>query len=423
MQVFVAVLASIHVRAKAHVLRGKGEDSPPHPPPLPPPSDTPFHSVSQWIRKQGASVNSHLQGGFRNHGGVSIRSVIGTEAFSNGTVLMSIPRNVWIWEGSPAWSDLVAQKEAVSQIPSCKELDPTDLLKLIVAVGMAREKEKGEASTISMALNSWPTYDDYYSFHPRLAGWEILRDFSSLDLVGYIKVEQIGDREKQQCFLAWKSKSPSIAGIEWLNVFEALEQIYTRSFAGPEELKNSFVLVPLADMLNTVPGAKFNVRWHFDKETFFMTSNGSPANTELNTGYCSMCENEYMLAKWGMYLENNPNKPLLRCQPYMVADKVLFDATMAALETHKEPAWTAPRCKAAVLETPQGPMRCYLARLSWEICGDRWVGNATIGASFHGLSLKSKKAANKRAVMQAKLLDQTYMDQVHRAPLTAFSHV
>eukprot|EP00746_Dinoflagellata_sp_MGD_P068128 gnl/MRDRNA2_/MRDRNA2_28090_c0_seq1.p1 gnl/MRDRNA2_/MRDRNA2_28090_c0~~gnl/MRDRNA2_/MRDRNA2_28090_c0_seq1.p1 ORF type:complete len:430 (+),score=73.84 gnl/MRDRNA2_/MRDRNA2_28090_c0_seq1:75-1364(+) len=429
MKACAAVLASIHVYhmvyTKASVIRMSDKE------------DT-FHSVAEWMRKHSASVSLHLQGAFRSHGGASIRSVISTEDLPKGTVLMNLPRNTWIWEGTPAFSDLVGQKEAVSQNPSCRLSPPQEITKMIVAAGMAREKAKGTDSTLYLALKSFPTYNDYYSFHPRLAGPEILRDFGSLGISEIIKAQQVIDSNLQQCFIAWKSNSSSIDGVEWLNVHEALEQIRTRAFGVPEIPGHPAVVIPLADLLNTAPAPEYNTLWHAGTAAFTMTAKGSSANAELYDPYCAKCDNKIMLLRWGIYLEDNSNRGLsMKCATHQASNKLLHDATIAALETQKNFNWTAPRCKAAVFKTPQGAMRCSLARLSWEACGSQWAGNASLGVSFRGLSLSSNNKAAKRfkssqskrsaskqwAIMQATLLDQSYRHQLHPALLTDSSHV
>jgi hypothetical protein len=342
-----------------------------------------------------------------------------------------------------AFSDLADQKKTISKIPSCA-IAAEEISKMIVAVGMARERAKGNASALHQILNSFPTYADYKSFHPRLAGSEILRDFGSLDVVETIKAQQFTDSQVELCFRAWKSQSLSIRSIKWLKVHEALEQIRTRAFTGPESLGKPAVVIPLADLLNTAPKSQFNTNWGIDDVAYTMTSRGSLANAELYDSYCSSCDNQKMLLIWGIYLEDNAMRGTLKCE-HQGSDKALYNVTMAVLEPASQHNWTAPRCKAAVFESPQGPLRCSLARLAFEACAGKgiWPSNVSPHPSpsrhlmlhtssnkvvkrrkhskslrktdrvgkrrKHSKSLRSKhETIKQQAVMEAALLDQTY---------------
>lgn len=405
--------------------------------------------MAAWLRNRGASVDMHLQGSYREHGGANIRGVISTSSSPPGTVLMTLPKHLWIWEHTSIFADLIGSMEALlMESPSCSAVNGKEVSKMMIAAGMAREKAKGNASDLHLALKALPSLHDYQSFHPRLAGPEILRDFKSLAISGTIRAQQVVDTSLRHCFTELKNKTSSIAGIEWPHVHEALEQIRTRAF-GSKDLPGSPVVIPLADLLNTSPAQEHNTLWHLSAENFTMSTAGKvpvAANAELFDSYCAKCNNKDMLLLWGIYLETNSNRGL-ECSQRSASDKSLHNATMAMLETKKHPTWAAPRCKAAVFEAPQGTMRCSLARLAWEACSSHWAGNMSVKqtvcsdgpecttrlalgdassrrnkAVLHSKSRQAKHMAS-RATREAMLLDQSYRHAVHPALLTMSSQV
>lgn len=395
-----------------------------------------FTSIAAWIRKEGASVNMHLHGTYRDHGGDKIRGVSTTQNIQSSAVLMTLPRHFWIWEHSIAFADLTnAMNARLMESPSCSSIASLDVSKLMVAVGMAREKAKGNSSVLHLPLSFLPSLSDYQSFHPRLAGPEILHDFQSLTIAETIRAQQAMDKRVQHCFIELKNRISSLSGILWPSVHEALHQIRTRAF-GSKAIPGSPVLIPLADQLNTAPASEHNTIWNLTNEAFTMsTTSNLAANAELFDQYCKKsrkCDNKAMLLLWGIYLENNSNRGL-KCSKRQASDSLLRNATMAVLETKKQPTWTAPRCRGAVLVSPQGHLRCSLARLAWEACGSQWAGNMNSAVALGDLGSSKNKAfrsksrhtnhVGSKAAWEATLLDQSYRHQVHPDLLTKFSQV
>jgi hypothetical protein len=339
-----------------------------------------FQSLAQWMAGRGASVEKALKGGYKEHGGANIRSVISTGNFTKGTLFMRMPKQLWIWEHTKDFADLMVAKQMHSPaIEACRSLDPKVLTNLVVAIGLAREKAKGETSDLRLALKSFPKAHDFESFHPRFAGPEILEDFKALKFCDTIRQQQVMDKALQQCFIGFQQQSSiqSLVGIEWSDVQEAAMQVRTRAYGNAELLPNSSVVIPLADLLNTAPSAKWNTRWSLSADSFQMiATQGIGADVELVESYCPLCDNRRMLSLWGIYLENNGNRGL-SCSLEQASDRVLQNATMAVLEVKKAPKLTAPRCKASVFAAKQGALRCSLARLTWEACSPQWAGNNT----------------------------------------------
>merc|ERR1719161_1120397 len=344
-------------------------------------------------------------------------------------------------------------KQHLAKHSQCSSLDPTELTRLAIAIGLAREKAKGAASAHYLTLKSFPKLHDFQSFYPRLAGPEILRDFKSLKFIDTIKEQQVTDNKLRQCFTIFQNQNsiPLVTlGVRWPDVQEASMQIRTRAYGNKKLLPDLSIVIPLADMMNTAPTSNWNARWELTPDMFTLkTDAGISADKELLESYCPLCDNRRMLSLWGIYLESNPKRGL-SCSVQQASDQVLHNATMAVLESNKMVNWTAPRCKEAVFTTKQGPLRCSLARLAWEACSSQWAGNHTsIGNAssvvllgdlkrsssgrhvrrrrstaimnlISGEDLLHSKSARtgedssmKRATWEAALLDQSCRHQVH----------
>eukprot|EP00746_Dinoflagellata_sp_MGD_P167682 gnl/MRDRNA2_/MRDRNA2_98515_c0_seq1.p1 gnl/MRDRNA2_/MRDRNA2_98515_c0~~gnl/MRDRNA2_/MRDRNA2_98515_c0_seq1.p1 ORF type:complete len:472 (-),score=83.88 gnl/MRDRNA2_/MRDRNA2_98515_c0_seq1:34-1449(-) len=364
-----------------------------------------FGSLAEWMAGRGAAVDKKLKGGYTQHGGANIRGVISTGSFTPGVVLMKMPRDLWIWQNATAFADLMDAKAKLSEgVEACSSLDPKVFTNLIMAAGLAREKAKGDASALKLALKSFPKLQDFESFHPRFAGPELLSDFKALKFSDTIQELQVLDRQLQQCYIGFQShpSAASLASIAWPDVQEAAMQIRTRAYGNKDLMPDATVIIPLADLLNTAPNSKWNTQWHLSADSFTMTAKAAiGANTELVESYCPQCDNRRMLSLWGIYLENNENRGL-NCSAEQASDQALRNAALAVLEATKAPTLTAPRCKAAVFSTKQGPLRCSLARLTWEACSSQWAGKPSTGTSandvvsFRGLKRSSPRHSRRR---------------------------
>eukprot|EP00746_Dinoflagellata_sp_MGD_P158736 gnl/MRDRNA2_/MRDRNA2_86546_c0_seq1.p1 gnl/MRDRNA2_/MRDRNA2_86546_c0~~gnl/MRDRNA2_/MRDRNA2_86546_c0_seq1.p1 ORF type:complete len:479 (+),score=70.08 gnl/MRDRNA2_/MRDRNA2_86546_c0_seq1:139-1437(+) len=402
-----------------------------------PQNDT-FRAVAQWMRKHGASVEMHLQNTHREHGGTKIRGVISTKNLKPEMLLMRVPKKFWIWEHSHVFVDLKNAKHILSKHSRCRSLSSEQISLLTLAVSMAREKAKGKASVLYVALKSFPSFRDYHSFHPRLAEPEILHDYKSLGISHTIKLQQKTDRKLKLCFDAFQHQIPSLADVTWRDVHEASMQIRTRGFTGPEQLGEPSLVIPLADLLNTAPDSNLNTEWQVNADAFTMKVAGSvAAHVELFDSYCEDCNNKNMLNLWGIYLEDNVNRGL-SCSKHQASDRALHAATMMALQSEKQPMWTAPRCKADIFTAKQGPLRCSLARLAWEACSIHWVAQAgfifrNVTSTSGGHSQREQlnttlrlrrgkfalhsKSLRARAAWEAALLDRSRRHRVHPALL------
>merc|ERR1719198_758951 len=143
---------------------------------------------------------------------------------------------------------------------------------------------------------------------------------------------------------------------------------------------DEIALVPGADMLNVVKASNLNTAWSSSSADFFtVSSDAEPIGSgqELYESYCRHCDNIAMMKSWGVYLEDNPNAihdDRVNCTSS--AGITMRRAAEAALQlgggNAMAPGWRSPRCKATVFEAGQGPLRCSLARLAWEICSQSW---------------------------------------------------
>lgn len=359
-----------------------------------------FQSLAKWMTGRGASVDTNLKGGYAKHGGANIRGVLSAGSIKPGIALMKMPKDLWIWQNTTMFADLMAAKaKLATDVKACGLLDPKVFTNLMMAAGLAREKAKGDASALKLALKSFPKLHDFESFHPRFAGTELLTDFKSLKFCDTIKELQAVDSKLQQCYTGVQShlSAASLAGIGWPDVQEASMQIRTRAYGNKDLLPDATVVIPLADLLNTAPNSHWNSQWHLTADMFTMTTKAAiGANTELVESYCPQCDNRRMLSLWGIYLENNEHRGL-NCSSEQASDSVLKKATLAVLEATKAPQLTAPRCKASVFSTKQGPLRCSLARLAWEACSPQWAGKHSTSTSESDLvSLRGLKDSSRR---------------------------
>merc|ERR1719160_175805 len=97
----------------------------------------------QLMSKERVFLQTHLESKYMKHGGASIRGIITRRRLKPDTLLMEVPRELWIWELSPGFADLRSTKERLLHQPACSSLGRGEFSDMVAAVGMAREKMMG----------------------------------------------------------------------------------------------------------------------------------------------------------------------------------------------------------------------------------------------------------------------------------------
>lgn len=351
-----------------------------------------------WVTANGGSVNEVLKSSEIDHAGLKYRGVIAEKGVWGMTSLFHIPRKLWIeLDHFPEVVDV-----PLAKLAGCK-LDQTELYKIKLAAALALELRKGNASFYHVYFNTLPTLAEFRTFHPHFMHAALLSDFKALPLVAAVRKIQAHDEDLKSCFDAWKRGPDSkVAGLAWDEMLLGLSWLRTR---GHDSGSGQPIIIPASDLLNTEKEDKVNVvvQVNYDDFTVRTSWNGLAAGQELYVQYCSSCDNSQLLSMWGIYLEDNSRdldrpKGHVDCGPRhpvlakghsatskhahtvqieqslrSVAESVLDFGSLSAAESG---GWTAPRCKAAALDSvEQGALRCSLARLAWEYCAQEWGHN------------------------------------------------
>jgi len=252
------------------------------------------------------------------------------------------------------------------------------LRKLKAMMLLAVERSKGRASDFVAYFDLLPSRAEQEESDLFFAGESILEDFAMLPVVNFwrrIQKEQY--QELESCFHILRGLLEGVE-VEWKDV-EGLLRIHgSRHFnAKPADVE---FLAPAADMVNTGRPEQLNL-----SPALIMTSPDAPQATlrltasrfiapgeELITSYFDSLDNEDVLFRWNMYLEGNPEILDASDEPCFDEQGTWRSATLSMLEpvTQELPV---PRCKAASLSSFQGPLRCSLARLAFELCGQLWT--------------------------------------------------
>jgi len=348
-------------------------------------SNDAWAETTAWMISNGATVTPNIHGAPTQHAGNSVRGVVTTADLPKGNFL-EIPSSLWInIDTFPNFRDVRLDQQ------ECTSLSKDNQKQLKVSVGLASESR--DTSKFAPYLSNLPTLEDYKAFHPRLADTELLAEFAGLPLVDNIKVMQTVDAQIQRCFKAWrKQKDSPVSDLTWDQVKLALQQFRTRCY-GTNGGGSS--LIPASDLMNTGSSANLNTEWGSGNSTHFVVATAKPLShgTELMDSYCPTCDNTNFVLIWGIFLEDNAvqaaNKdkaaPDSFCPAIRAKVEEALDTSpshMAEVETNK---WRAPRCKAATMNRPQGPLRCSLARLAWQTCSETPVQSMYRGdAAYDG---------------------------------------
>merc|ERR1719313_1516254 len=126
-----------------------------------------------------------------------------------------------------------------------------------------------------------------------------------------------------------------------------------------------------------------------------------------------------MLQVWGIYLEDNPNKLKTGLSAEECA-KLKKPALRALNVTSLSQGWTAPRCHMATLKEKAGPLRCSMARLSWEYCSGSWgkVSLAQLKSSRRRRRSLTVSSSTTSASLLAYATDMSFIHSVHPSLLS-----
>lgn len=333
----------------------------------------------EWLKTNGAHVNSHLSARQTS----TARSVVASAPMRYGDTLLVVPKKLWIHlDNFPTFKDSAGPPKG----------SPSDVNLLKLAAALASETKKGSRSTWEPYLRRLPTRSDFHAFHPQLADTQLLSDFGALRTARLMHTLRGVDKRLSETFALWQkvhARPREIDRLEWDDIHEALMRLRTRRFSVEG---GQSALIPGVDLMNTAVGTRLNTRWVPDWESGFAVSTTRPLNNseELFLDYCSDCDNNKLVATWGVYQEDNPNKLDMKHAPDClsmrnqlsaqsvtlreVAETMLeISADEAAPMAESTSQAPVPRCKPDLVESDdQGLIRCSLARLAWEYCGDSW---------------------------------------------------
>lgn len=296
------------------------------------------------------------------------------------------------------------QSAPLEELAECKAAQENDDLNTLkMAAALALEERKGNASQFNFYLRGLPTLTDFRTFHPRFMATDLLADFGALPHAQVTPRMQKHDLNIQVCFERWQQvpRSP-VSEVHWDDIVLAMARYRTRRYTnGSNQMP---VMVPGADLLNTEKLSTVNTVYKISNGTFSLVTNSTiQAGSELYDLYCDNCDNSFMMYVWGVYLEDNPNPikfPPVDCTARSNGGtaKSLQEAAESVLDLDTLPVaqsegWTAPRCRASSLASyKQGPLRCSLARLAWEYCGEEWRPAAHDSKAQPSLALLSKRS-------------------------------
>lgn len=378
-----------------------------------------------WMVRNGAKVNEHLKANETSHAGMDVRGVISTSTIDAPKTLLHIPRKLWL-----TLDNFPSLRNATMPVLKPCQMDVQLFNQVKLALAVASEVKKGNASFWSTYLRVLPGFDDFEAFYPGFAEHSLLADFRPLPAAETAYHMQISDDQTRKCIAAWQEISghpPELAGLVWNDVRLALARVRTRTCSVDD---GQMAMVPGFDMLNTAPTSSLNTMWWTSKDGFELQTIKSVAqDTELIDPYCATCDNDVLVGTWGVYLEDNINQVKARkdvdCAAHVFGStpnsgRTFMQVTKAALQLDVEASkdWRAPRCKAATLSSGhQGLLRCSFARLAWEYCADQWgfnVSDSGNGATSEVFASPSDEhAAEDDLDKKLALLSHTVHSQIH----------
>lgn len=385
--------------------------------------------MARLINANGGWVHSGLNSKATLHGGNRVRGVVASESFPGSTTLVQVPRKLFFTlDHFPELRN--APLEGLEECGAAQARGDLDTIRISAA--LALEARKGNASRFASFLRGLPTLSDFRAFYPRFMEEALLTDFSALPIAEITPRMQEHDLSIRRCFERWQKVTDSVVSeVGWEEMSTALARFRTRGYnVGDNQLA---MMVPGTDLLNTEKASRLNTVWTVTNDTFSLvtTSSAVPAGSELYELYCDTCDNSLMMLVWGVYLEDNPialgsklHAPPPDCAARVdgafATVKSLQEAAESVLDLDSLPAaqsagWTAPRCRASALSSDtQGPLRCSLARLTWEYCQKEW-GQVRNDQVQTPVALLSKSSETFNAQEVATLVGRSFIQAVQPA--------
>jgi len=226
-------------------------------------ADPDWARLCTWMEDYcgGEGMQNILAGEFE-HGGHMVRGVAAAVDLKADQNVLCVPSKCWLKIGT--------ESERVRQMTNrqdCGELER-------FAIHVAEENRKGEASVWAPYLQMLPTEAVYRNFHPAyLEG--------KLDLGGWGEYWNPWSGALKKCYKSYVEKAGDSA-VTFAQAYEALVQVNTRRYGDVD-------MVPIGDLLNTVPSAQLNVAPKYKDETskdFCLVAKWDlSAGTELTVDY------------------------------------------------------------------------------------------------------------------------------------------
>jgi len=283
----------------------------------------------------------------------------------------------------------------LSSLQHCAGMQASSLDLLKLAVVVAAETIKGEASWFAQYLQQLPTMQYYRAYHLQYAGEAIMRDFGELPIIRLVQHMQHYNDDLERCFYDWRSHFEENGGpdgllqMQWDDVELALMHCRTRRINLDRD--GVVALVPGTDMFNTATAAAVNIDWSLGPsgDSVDVHSFGSVGlGTELCIEYCRLCDNSVLLLLWGIYMDANPNvldpaadRSFCSTSPASVVGgtteaSALQDLVASTLDlnfgSHGVRCPELDALDGQAIQR-QAPLRCALARLALEYCAKLWA--------------------------------------------------
>ncbi|CAE7945001.1 unnamed protein product [Symbiodinium sp. KB8] len=337
-----------------------------------------WEALVAWIHSRGGYVHTNLELTDVHHGGIRMTGLATSAPIPEDTIVMELPPetllNLKLLSTMPEYSAFAGA------MPNCTLTRglQRSLRQLKAMTLLAVERSKGRESDFVAYFDLLPSRAEQEESDLFFAGESILEDFAMLPVVNFWRrIQKDQYQELESCFHILRGLLDGVE-VEWKDV-EGLLRIHgSRHFnAKPADVE---FLAPAADMVNTGRPEQLNL-----SPSLLMSSPEAPEATlrltasrfvapgeELITSYFDSLDNEDVLFRWNMYLEGNPEILDASDEPCFDEQGTLPSATLSMLEPVMQ-EFSVPRCKAAAMSSFQGPLRCSLARLAFELCGHPWT--------------------------------------------------
>eukprot|EP00927_Polykrikos_kofoidii_P011799 TRINITY_DN15041_c0_g1_i1.p1 TRINITY_DN15041_c0_g1~~TRINITY_DN15041_c0_g1_i1.p1 ORF type:complete len:633 (-),score=111.42 TRINITY_DN15041_c0_g1_i1:159-2015(-) len=336
----------------------------------------------EWFQSRGGVMQKDISRSVITNGPKKgMYGLVANADLKEGDVLFNVPVDMWLTASNfPEITFNVS-------LHGCAKFRP----RLTVAAKMALELKKGDTSPWYPWIRLLQSPDEFRKEQVRHISSSLRHEFDGLPLVSVLVTgAQATEDQIARCVEAWQGAPDSpVADLTFDELMYFHEFSETRSFSSASE---KTVLLPGVDFVNTGNDKDLNARYDFfgPGGVFQMKVHRDlKAGEEINIGYCLDCDNEYILATWGVYFEDNHkalhNLGSATCDTAGEQESLLSAtsgslraASLAMLDHESAPAslelgLRAPPCKQTIdAMGNEDRLRCSLARLAWEYCAVEW---------------------------------------------------